>query len=119
MYHPLHKSAAYAAQYVRVRFQFNTSEKIISGTGFFAMLDRLYFVTNRHNLDAEYYNKKYKEFRPVEVSIHSYNNDYKRQLASLLMDSVEMYVSMNDAEDVALIDCKNLKVQGFLQPIQI
>src|SRR5262245_65446240 len=99
MFHPLYRSAAYTAQYIEVRFARSTSEKVISGTGFFALLDRLFFVTNCHNLDAQYYDSKYGGFTPIAVALHSYDAQSARGLANIRMDTAAVYVYANDRED--------------------
>lgn len=106
MFSSLPTKFLYTAYRLTVTYEdIGTKDKTVFGTGFFVNTgDELYLVTNRHNIDAAYYDKKYAHLVLKSVIVDGYFDDGNRYEVRLTgLKEFKPLWPENPDEDLAII----------------
>lgn len=113
MIHGLNNNFLYSAFKLEAGFQLSSGGKVIaiSGTAFFVRVrDIMYLVTNRHNLDLQYKDQKYKGFELKSLSLTGRFSGDKLQVIELDSMTNGVVFANDHMNDVACIPAPSFKL---------
>lgn len=119
MMHGLDNNYLYAAKQFKVEWIKDKNITTLSGTGFFVGNETdTYFITNRHLIDPEYFDVKYRGYNLVKMSIQNYEavdgDGLQTQLEEKCLENFNEFIfHTNYCNDVACI--KNPKFTGGIK----
>jgi hypothetical protein len=107
LFHAPQKSILYSAYRIAIEHSCSSGALTVQGTAFYlSTAERLYLITNRHNLDLVMKHEKYAGYRPTRVSLSGYFGDHYLR-CDMISNELLVGFPPNGTEDVAAIDVTN------------
>ncbi len=119
MIHGINNRFLYTAKKVTCKFFNGTSELSINGTGFFVVKSSdIYFLTNRHVVDAAYYDPKYIGYKLASLKIESYSSFNEEDIPTKMNNAEIINISnfkfhSDYGNDVACLKSPRVEGEGF------